>query len=92
MKKALLVFEIIILLLLVGAITYTANNFSDVSKQESELASEVAKLEENLSKREEEINNINSEINNSKLKNEDKTKEYEKWQRHKEKLAKLLGY
>lgn len=92
MKKGLIVFEIIILVLLIGATTYTAYNFFDVSKQESELLSEVSKLEESISNKEQEINDINNEINDSKLKNEDKVKEYEKWQRHKEKLAKLLGY
>ena len=92
MKKGLIVFEIIILVLLIGATTYTAYNFIGVSKQESELISEVNSLEENISNKEQEINDINNEISDSKLKNEDKVKEYEKWQRHKEKLAKLLGY
>ena len=92
MKKGLIVFEIIILVLLIGATTYTAYNFIGVSKQESELISEVSSLEEIISNKEQEINDINNEISDSKLKNEDKVKEYEKWQRHKEKLAKLLGY
>ncbi len=92
MKKTLIVLEIIVLVLLMGATGYMAYNFYDVSKENSELVSEVNKLEKTISDKQEEISDINSEIEYSKTSNEDKVKEYEKWQRHKEKLEKLLGY
>lgn len=92
MKKGLIAFEIIVLVLLIGVTAYTGYAFYNVSKQKAELVSDVSKLEESVSNKEQEISDINNEISSSKSKNEDKVKEYEKWQRHKEKLENLLGY